>query len=202
PQLNKDHDYGSVVDNQLRALKHTGMIELLHHDEESDKTSPLREPPRVHLTNPYDTTADLNERARSYLHVNCPHCHRFGAGGTADMELRFDISLEQMKTLEVRPAQGTFEIHGAHILSPGDPYRSVLYYRMAKLGRGRMPHMGSEIVDEPGLKLIHDWIRQLPVRKDERLLILRLGELDEPAILAREKADRERRLRRTARDVA
>ena len=71
-----------------------------------------------------------------------------------------------MKILEVRPVQGTFEIPGARILAPGDPYRSVLFYRMSKLGRGRMPHIGSEIVDEKGLRLIHDWIRTMPPHKE------------------------------------
>jgi putative heme-binding domain-containing protein len=45
---------------------------------------------------------------------------------------------------------------------------------MAKLGRGRMPHIGSELVDREGLRLVHDWIRQLPVRKLERALLERL----------------------------
>src|SRR5262249_47598190 len=106
--------------------------------------------------------------------VNCAHCHQFGAGGTADLELRYDVPLEQTKTVEVRPVQGTFGIPGAQILAPGDPYRSVLYYRMAKLGPGRMPHIGSEVVDERGVKLVHDWIRVLPPRKDERLLLAKL----------------------------
>src|SRR5439155_14893007 len=107
----------------------------------------------------------------------CAHCHQFGAGGTADLELRHHIALERTKLLEVRPVQGTFGIHSAQLLAPGDPYRSVLYYRMAKLGPGRMPHIGSEVVDEAGLRLIHDWVRQLPVRKDGRLLIERLRAL-------------------------
>src|SRR5262249_2036582 len=148
PQVNKDHSYGSVVDNQLRAFRHAGLIDLLHRDEDFEETNPLTELPRIRLTNPYDPAAGLDARARSYLHVNCSHCHQFGAGGTADLELRFGRPLEQTKTLEVRPVQGTFEIPGAHILSPGDPYRSVLFYRMAKLGRGRMPHLGSEMVDD------------------------------------------------------
>jgi uncharacterized repeat protein (TIGR03806 family) len=193
-QLNRKHDYGGTVDNQLRALKHAGLIQLLHHDESSGKATPLAKLPQVRLTNPQDRTADLAERARSYLHVNCSHCHQFGAGGTADLELRYGIPLERTKTLEVRPVQGTFEIPGAQILSPGDPYRSVLYYRMAKLGRGRMPHIGSEIVDERGLRLIHDWIRQLPIRKDERALVEKLRALDETAALARERAELEQRL--------
>jgi uncharacterized repeat protein (TIGR03806 family) len=200
-QLNRDHAYGSVVDNQLRALRHAGLVELLHHDEDTDKTSPLREPP-AGLTDPADAKAGLDARARSYLHVNCAHCHQFGAGGTADLDLRHGSALDRTKTLEVRPVQGTFGIHGAQILAPGDPYRSVLYYRMAKLGPGRMPHIGSEVVDEQGLRLIHDWVRQLPVRKDERLLVERLRSLDEAAALAREKAQAPAWLRRTARDLA
>src|SRR5207237_727820 len=33
---------------------------------------------------------------------------------------------------------------------------------ISKTGPGRMPHIGSEIVDAPGVELIHDWIRSLP----------------------------------------
>src|SRR5262249_7957596 len=132
-QLNRGHDYAGTRDNQLRALRHAGLIELLHRDEGAQRATPLRELPAVRLTNPHDPRAGLEERARSYLHVNCSHCHQFGAGGTADMELRHGIPIEQTRALEVRPVQGSFEIPGAHILSPGDPYRSVLYFRMAKL---------------------------------------------------------------------
>jgi putative heme-binding domain-containing protein len=57
----------------------------------------------------------------------------------------------------------------------------VLYYRMAKLGNGRMPHIGSGIVDADGLQLIHDWIRQLPARADESAWLERLRALDRPA---------------------
>jgi putative heme-binding domain-containing protein len=84
-----------------------------------------------------------------------------GAGGTASIDLRYDLPLAETKILGVRPAQGAFGIYGAHILSPGDPFRSVLFYRMSKLGPGRMPHIGSEIIDDGGLCLLHDWISQL-----------------------------------------
>src|SRR3989442_15956446 len=102
-----------------------------------------------------------------------------GAGGSAEIDLRFDLPIEQTKTLGIRPLQGTFGIHDAHILSTGDPYRSGLLYRIAKLGHGRMPYAGSELVDEKAVRLIHDWIRQLPVRTDEWAIIERLRSLDE-----------------------
>jgi putative heme-binding domain-containing protein len=168
PQLQREHDYGGGPTDQVRALEHAGLIALTHNPDAGRRFAMPRR-----LSNPHGG-ADLDERARSYLHVNCAHCHRFGGGGTADLELRHGLPVEQTKTLEVRPTQGAFGIPNAHILSPGDPYRSVVYYRMAKLGRGRMPHIGSAIVDESGLRLIRDWIRTLPGHKDERLLLQRL----------------------------
>src|SRR5437899_13090273 len=62
----------------------------------------------------------------------------------------------------VRPGQGTFNIPNARVLAPHDPYRSVLLYRTATLGPGRMPRLGSTEVDEVGVQLLHDWIAQLP----------------------------------------
>jgi len=37
----------------------------------------------------------------------------------------------------------------------------VLYYRMSKLGHGRMPQFGSQVIDREGVKLIREWIESL-----------------------------------------
>ncbi len=200
PQLDRGHSYGSILADQLETLQHIGI--LTPADKETTASLTERTAPWTRLSNPYDPQVDLNERARSYVHVNCAHCHQFGGGGTADLQLPYGVSLEETKTLEVRPVQGTFEIPNAHILSPGDPYRSVLFYRMSKLGRGRMPHIGSEIVDEKGVQLIHDWIRQLPLRKDEQALLERLRTLDEPANQAQARRQAEERLQQLALTIA
>ncbi len=114
------------------------------------------------FVDPYDTHADLNQRVRSYLHVNCAHCHQPHAGGTATIELMIEAKLEDAKVLDVRPAQGAFGISHARIIAPSDPLGSVLHYRMTKAGSGRMPRIGSEEVDERAVQMIHDWIAQLP----------------------------------------
>jgi putative heme-binding domain-containing protein len=121
----------------------------------------IRSFPNIH-----DPAKSLDERARAYLHVNCAHCHRRGGGGSASFDVQFEIPLDKTR-LFTRPTQGTFGMHGAQVVAPGDPYRSVLYYRMAKLGHGRMPQFGSQVVDEAGVKLIHDWIASLPPAKDD-----------------------------------
>src|SRR5262249_11216270 len=92
----------------------------------------------------------------------CAHCHRHGGSGTAPFELLYEHDLKKLALVDTRPAQGTFDIRDARNVSPGDPYRSVLYYRMAKLGRGRMPQTGADVVDQQGLDLSHDWIQSLP----------------------------------------
>jgi putative heme-binding domain-containing protein len=149
--------------DELIRLTDLGLV-VWGKEKPEDKSAKL-------LTSPHDPANELEARARSYLHVNCAHCHTFGGGGSVNLDLRHDLSLDESKTVDARPVQGTFAIADCKILAPGDPYRSVLYYRMAKQGRGRMPHIGSELVDEAGVRLIRDWIRQLPAKTDERSLL-------------------------------
>jgi putative heme-binding domain-containing protein len=149
-QLNRDHRYGPVRADQLGTLEHIGLF-----------GSPLPEP-RPRLPDPFDSQESLNDRARAYLHTNCAHCHRRGGGGTTPFELLYEPDLKKLALVGTRPSQGAFDIPDAENVAAGDPYRSVLYYRMAKLGRGRMPYTGSGVVDERGLELIHQWIVGLP----------------------------------------
>jgi len=123
------------------------------------KTTPRLQP----WVDPYDEKRSLDERARSYLATNCGHCHRFGGGGAAKIDLRQEASLADMKVAGVRPSLGTFDLTDPYIVCGGDPSRSVLLFRISKLGQGRMPHIGSEAVDERGVSLIRRWIASLAV---------------------------------------
>jgi putative heme-binding domain-containing protein len=114
------------------------------------------------LTDPRDESAPLEDRARSYLAVNCAHCHRFGGGGSARIDLRHEIPIAETRAPGVAPTLGAFDLAGAQIVSGGDPSRSVLLYRASKLGSGRMPHIGSDAVDEEGVRLLSRWIASLP----------------------------------------
>lgn len=113
------------------------------------------------LVDPRRADAPLEERARAYLSVNCAHCHRFGGGGAARIDLRHELPLAETQAVGVRPGLGGFELKDPFIVCAGDPARSVLLYRMAKAGQGRMPHVGSETVDVEGVKLLAAWIASL-----------------------------------------
>jgi putative heme-binding domain-containing protein len=152
PQMNVIKNDGGATASQLTALHRIGLLNW--------KPDPAGLPK---LANPYDESAGLGHRARSYLQTNCSHCHQFNAGGAANIALGFDVPLEKTQTVDVRPIQGTFNIAGARIIAPGDPSRSVLYYRVSKLGGGRMPRVGADQVDERAVRMIHDWIAGMPV---------------------------------------
>ena len=77
------------------------------------------------------------------------------------MELLYELNLNRTMTVGAHPMLGSFGL--SSIISSGDPMDSVLYYRIAALGSAQMPRVGRNLVDEKGLKLIHDWIQALPV---------------------------------------
>jgi putative heme-binding domain-containing protein len=95
--------------------------------------------------------------------VNCAQCHQPHAGGSAIIELAHDVKLEDAKLLNAKPGQGAFGISDAALIRPGDPLGSVLHYRLAKTGSGRMPRIGSEEIDDVAVSMIHKWIREMPV---------------------------------------
>ncbi|WP_417382143.1 PQQ-dependent sugar dehydrogenase [Gimesia sp.] len=152
PQLNRSQKYGETVDHQLRSLAHVKVLpESVWTDSKGTNAS--------YLVDPYDPAEALNSRARSYLHTNCRHCHRSNGGGGATIELGAALDFDAMKALGVKPTQGTFGILDAQVIAPSDPSRSVLLYRMSKLGKGRMPYSGSSVVDTRGTRLIRGWIK-------------------------------------------
>lgn len=154
-QLERQHDYGGTFADQLSTLDHIGLF-----------AEPLPTK-RDAWVNPHDAAAPLEQRARTYLHVNCGHCHTRGGGGSSFFDVQMRVQLPRTGLIGSRPTQGTFNILGAEIVAPGDPYRSVLLYRMSKLGHGRMPQFGSGVVDSQGTKLMREWIASLRLPKED-----------------------------------
>ena len=113
------------------------------------------------LVDPYDPRADLEARARSYLHSNCAQCHVQAGGGNSQISLEFSKSLEGMKMLDMEPLHHKFDIPDARLVAPGDPARSVLLHRMATRDRGKMPQLATSLVDRQAVELIREWIRRM-----------------------------------------
>lgn len=109
-----------------------------------------------------DATAPLADRARSWLHANCAHCHQPNAGTGVTLSMRSHDADADTGLFDTLAAKGSFGITDARLIAPGSPHRSTLLYRVASASVGRMPHIGSREVDFAGIALLADWIAQLP----------------------------------------
>lgn len=114
------------------------------------------------LVDPYDVKADLNLRARSFLHSNCASCHVEAGGGNALMELEFITKADKMRLFDVKPVHSTFGLPDARLVAPGAPERSVLLHRISHRNQGHMPPLATYRVDEAALEMLRTWIKQMP----------------------------------------
>lgn len=153
-QMNKVHDYGNgFMANQLQVLEQLKVF----------KEPPPKAPDELpHLVNYRDESLPLEARARSYLQSNCAHCHMKWGGGNAEFQLLATLPLDELGIVNTRPGQGLFNLDDPKVLVPGSPERSMIYHRITKLGLGRMPHVASNVIDEKSVKMLAEWIRQLP----------------------------------------
>jgi putative heme-binding domain-containing protein len=145
--------------NQLIALSESGY--LRRADDQDHPLPPFNTVTAAReetLADPSDSSQPLEARARAYLHANCGHCHSDHGGGAVPLRLKYPVKVGKMSAVDVRPTRGDFGFTDARIIKPGDPNSSTLFFRMAKFGRDRMPHLGAELPDQAALDLMESWI--------------------------------------------
>jgi uncharacterized repeat protein (TIGR03806 family) len=152
-QLNRDFTYPSgVTDNELRAWNHLGLFDT-NLDEAGLKNFPA-------LANAADPARSLEDRARSYLDANCAQCHR-PHGTVAYFDARYDTPLAQQNLIDGRVLIDE-RIDSPRIIKPNDIWRSILYMRAHTTETFKMPPLARNQIDEPGMKLLRQWIESLP----------------------------------------
>jgi uncharacterized repeat protein (TIGR03806 family) len=154
-QLNSDLRYpDGRTENQLRRWNRLGLFSPAL-DERDLASLPT-------LARIDDTRRTLEDRARSYLDANCSHCHRPGVT-VANFDTRYDTPLEQQKILDgpVLIDQG---VDRARVISPHDPWRSILLMRVDTNDDRRMPPLARSVIDTQGAALLRAWIESLPGR--------------------------------------
>lgn len=140
-QLNKPHDYGHTVDNQLRAWIAAGVFGTSNPD------SPPEELAR--LPKPGDVGRSLEERTRSYFHSNCAHCHR-AEGINVAIDFRYEAPLS--------------ETNICNRLTPGDHATSMIWIRDKNRGDEvptQMPPLATDLPDTRQLSVTAAWIDAL-----------------------------------------
>lgn len=152
-QLNRNHDYDGLIENQLVAMNAIGLFE---GDVEIDPTL------LPAMASPQQGTGTLEEQARAYLDVNCAHCHQPGGWIPAvGLDLRYDTATIDAGFCDVPMMFGRWT--GIPRISPGDPDGSGLLQRFTLTNVFRMPSVGTSTVDQEGVDLLASWVRNLPV---------------------------------------
>ena len=149
--LNVDYDFGEGPENQIQYLINQALIE----NNVSGNINTV-----VDYT---DNTAPLEKRVRSYLDINCAHCHREGSHCSyRPLRLAYsETDIEENMGVCVEPDE-FINTALMHIISPGNKDRSVLHYRLQSTNQNEMmPLLGRSIVHTEGLQLIEDYINTL-----------------------------------------
>ncbi|MFO0740172.1 MAG: hypothetical protein U0270_30005 [Labilithrix sp.] len=135
---------GTRPENQLETLSAAGYL-----DAPLPPVTSLQRLPRYD-----DPAASLEDRARSYLHGNCAHCHRPGGPGYGTAYFRFSTPFAAMGICNAESHTGP----NAVLFAPGSSATSVISQRMHALDYKRMPALGTAIVDPIGTDLVDRWI--------------------------------------------
>lgn len=151
--LNKNVTFWGEAVNQLEFWSQKGLLSGFPGKELCERN-----------VSPEDARVPLEMRARSYLDINCGHCHR-PEGQAASSGLFLNIREKdpmRLGVLKAPVAAGRAAAHMRFSIEPGHPERSIMIYRMASLDPGiMMPEMGRRTVDEEGLVLLRNWIAQI-----------------------------------------
>jgi uncharacterized repeat protein (TIGR03806 family) len=114
-----------------------------------------------------DTSKPLELRVRSYLDINCAHCHQEGSH-CSYRPMRFAFS--ETGNSNGRTNQGvcvdTQDMAGfpeslSKIINPSNVDGSMLYYRLNTEEGYKMPLLGRSIIHEEGVNLIREYINSL-----------------------------------------
>lgn len=152
--LNSDFTYNktNITGNQLVTLSHLGILNQSITDNDTSNFL-------TYKSND-DDNATLEEKARSYLDLNCAFCHQ-PEGNRAQFDLRLFKTLEETNLLTV----GTITplgIEGERIVVPGDAEKSILYHRLSSTETSiMMPPFAKNRADDNAVVLIREWIDQL-----------------------------------------
>ena len=194
-QLNREHDYGGVKANQLDVFEWLGLLNVnwksdletaLKRELSVDEAAKVQAQLKVgggqrsvanttmlaragkhydRLAEPYDESADVTLRVRSYLHSNCAQCHVSAGGGNAEIQLDIATTPDKAKLMDVAPLHDKFGKPDARLVAPGSPERSILLHRLSIRGRGQMPQLATTIVDQRAVDLVTRWISELPQKE-------------------------------------
>jgi uncharacterized repeat protein (TIGR03806 family) len=152
--LNKDYAYADGTDNQLARWTALGYLHGAPDPASAPRAAVFDDP----------STGTVEERARTYLDVNCAHCHNpTGLARTSGLYLNIDeMTPAHYGVCKGPVAAGQGSGDRKVDIYPGHPELSILTYRMESTQPGvAMPELGRQTVHTEALAVINQWITEL-----------------------------------------
>ena len=110
-----------------------------------------------------DVTADLNDRVRAYVDINCAHCHADGQYcDYRPMRFAWEETLDPTDLGVCVPPDDPIAQGVDYIVSRGNVPRSMMHYRINNTDISeRMPLLGRTMIHEEAVDMVADWIQSL-----------------------------------------
>lgn len=158
--LNFNYNYGNEIKNQLTKWIEKGYLE-------NNFSLPTVQNTTVDYK---DTSKDLTTRVRSYVDINCAHCHKadshcnyrdmrfaFGETGSENVLAQTNLGI----CLNTADMQGLPQQYNK-VVTPGNINASMLYFRINTENETyRMPLHGRTLIHTEGVALVAEWINSL-----------------------------------------
>jgi uncharacterized repeat protein (TIGR03806 family) len=158
-QLNGDFSYTTdngqrISENQLTHWQKLGLLTGLPALESVPKAAVWNDP----------TTGSLDARARTWLDINCAHCHnQEGPAKTSGLILSYhETDLTKIGIMKAPVAAGKGSGGRQYSIVPGQPDKSILLYRLESADPGEMmPELGRKTTHIEGAALVREWIKTM-----------------------------------------
>jgi len=149
--LNRDYLYEQGSQNQLNRWIQEGYL---------DDNLPSDIVSTVDWT---DTSKPLELRVRSYIDINCAHCHREGSHcDYRSMRFAFSETGQPQNLGICVPPDEVVNSSLTYIIAKKNALRSVVTYRMKSVNSNeRMPLLGRTIVHQEAVDMITQWINTM-----------------------------------------
>tara|TARA_B100000003_G_scaffold55939_1_gene49424 strand:+ start:88 stop:1107 length:1020 start_codon:yes stop_codon:yes gene_type:complete len=147
--INKSISYQNGIEsNQIDHWTALGHLEERIYSDES-------------MVDAFDQNYDINLRARSYLDINCGHCHS-PEGSASSSGLYLSIEDKEFGVYKKPVAAGRGSGGLSYSIVPGHPEESILLFRMLSNEPDvMMPESGRSLMHVEAIDLISEWISKM-----------------------------------------
>ena len=152
--LNKDFAYADGAANQLAYWTKVGYLRGAPSPNQAPKAAVWDDP----------KSGSLEARVRTYLDVNCAHCHNpEGPANTSGLYLSSTVTEPlRLGSCKVPVSAGQGSGNLLFDIVPGKPDESILVHRMeSTTPKVMMPELGRTLVHEESVALIREWVASL-----------------------------------------